>query len=73
MAAGNAVSATNGVTGEGGIEVQAHTFCDSELIGNVHFSVFHSLSPVTPLSLRSRLPFLVFGSNMLDLKTLSKG
>jgi len=39
MAVGNAVSVTNGVTSVGGIEIQAHAFCDSSLIGNQCISV----------------------------------
>jgi len=69
MAAGNAESKANGVTGVGGIEVQARTFCGSGLIGNSRVSIFRPLSPVTPLSLRSRLPFLVqnrFGKNTFN-------
>jgi len=44
MAAGNAMSVTNGVTG---IEIQAQIFRDSGLIGNSRVSVFHQRSPVT--------------------------
>jgi len=58
MAAGNAESKANGVTGVGGIEVQARIFRDFGLIKNPRISVFYPFSPVTPLSLRSRLPFL---------------
>ena len=60
MAAGNAVSETNGVTGEGGTETQARVFCDSNVHWRIHaFRFFSVLTPVTPLALRSRLPFLV--------------
>jgi hypothetical protein len=59
MAAGNAESVANGVTGVGGIEVQTHQFRDSNLIWYQRVSFFRPLSPVTPLALRSRLPFLV--------------
>jgi len=62
MAAGNAESVTNGVTGVGSNKVLAHAFRDSNVDGEVHtFWSFRPLSPVAPLALRSRLPFLVLG------------
>jgi hypothetical protein len=50
MAAGNAVSATNGVTGVGGTEVQACVFRDSNADLEIQaFRLFYPLSPVTSL------------------------
>jgi len=68
MAAGNAESETNGVTGAGGIEVHAHVFRDSGLTGNSRFLVFHPLSPVTTLRYIPGCHFLFPALYMLYLK-----
>jgi len=61
MATGNAENTANGVTSVGGIKAQTRVFCDSNVDPkNPRVSVFYSLSPVTPLTLRSRLPFFAF-------------
>ena len=44
MAAGNAESATNGVTGVGGIEIQARVFCDSNVDSVIHVFRFSTRS-----------------------------
>ena len=73
MAAGNAESATNGVTGVGSIEVQARQFRDSGQIENLRVSIF--LPALTGHSACASFPAAISCSLLLhlsDLKILSK-
>ena len=66
------MSATNGVTGVDGIEVQARLFRDSGMNENLRVSIFHPLSPVTPLRFVPGCHFLLSAlSYLFDLKTFS--
>jgi len=66
MAAGNAESVTNGVTGVGSIEVQAHVFpLFQHRFENPRDSVFPPAFTGHSATLRSRLPFLVFLSHFI--------